>query len=47
MNDLSLSGDKKLVYQRMTGTDPQFINPTLMKPEVVINNNKITTQFAT
>ena len=42
MNDLSLSGDKKLVYQRMTGTDPQFINPTLMKPEVVINNNKIT-----
>lgn len=44
--ELSLSGDKRLNYSRMTATDATFVNPSLMKPQIVINNNKLTyTQY--
>lgn len=39
--ELSESGDKLKNLKRMTGNDPTFINPSLMKPEIIINNNKI------
>ena len=41
MIELSQSGDKKKTYNRMTGNDPTYVNPSLMKPEIIINNNKI------
>jgi hypothetical protein len=41
-NELSQPTDKKNTYRRMTGTDDASLNPSLVGPKIVINNNKAT-----
>lgn len=40
-HELCGKADKAGTYNRMTGNEADFINPSLMKPSIVINNNHI------
>lgn len=44
-NELSLSTDKKGSYDKMSGNVEEFVNPRLLSPIVVIDNNNISYSY--
>jgi len=44
-NELTLSENKKGLYDRMTGNDPLWTQPTDPKPRVFIKNNRLTYRY--